>query len=164
MRKTLTAGLTALSLVLIPAAPVQADSNEGLNRALLGLLAAGAIGLAISESQNKTVNTTVRNEPRSNSPANTHRRDNAQRAHRDNRQTQSTRRVDPLPSRCFRQIELGNGRTQSVFTERCLDRRYDDTASLPRQCMTRLGGRDGSRRGYEASCLRDRGFRTDRRW
>ena len=48
MRKTLTAGLTALSLILVPAAPVQAEDNKALNQAILGLLAAGAIGLAIN--------------------------------------------------------------------------------------------------------------------
>lgn len=159
MRKTLTAGLTALSLVLIPAAPVQAETNDGLNQAILGLLAAGALGLMINQSQkNDTSDMTNHSETRHGS------RQQTRRENRDERRARNARRVDPLPSRCFRQIELNNGRVQSVFTKRCLDRRYDDTSALPRQCLTRLGGRDGSRRGYEASCLRERGFRTDQRW
>lgn len=164
MRKTLTAGLTALSLVLVPAAPVHAETNDALNRAILGLLAAGAIGLAINKSQSETRSIPVQQDNRRWTHGDNRRTERDQHQHRDNRRAQSQRRVDPLPSRCFRQIELGNGRVQSVFTERCLDRRYADNASLPRQCLTRLGGRDGSRRGYEASCLRDRGFRSDQRW
>lgn len=159
MRKTLTAGLTALSLILVPAAPVQAETNDALNRAILGLLAAGAIGLVISNA-NKTTNkaVTVRQQ---------HVRDrhaDPRRFSEDQREVRHGRRLDPIPSRCFRQIELGNGRLQQVYTQRCLDRRYDDAAALPRQCLTRLGGHDGTRLGYSAKCLRDRGFRSDQRW
>ena len=161
MRKTLTAGLTALSLVLIPAAPVQAESNDGLNHAILGLLAAGAIGLAINQSQtSSTPKVTVHHTPQARSQTGQVRFGTEGRNR--GRDVRHTRRVDPLPSRCFRQVELRNGRIQNVFTASCLDRRYNDVVSLPRQCLTRIGGRDGSQRGYEASCLRERGFRTDR--
>lgn len=156
MRKTLTAGLTAFSLILGTVAPVQADTNDGLNKAMLGLLAIGAIGLAVKHNQNDEPQVVeVQHAPRFGEP---------QQTHRNNQQSRNARRADPLPARCFRQIELGNGRTQSVFTERCLDQRYDDNAALPRQCLTNLGGRDGHNQGYVASCLRDRGFRSDQRW
>jgi len=161
MRKTLTAGLTALSLVLIPAAPAQANnSNDSFNRAVIGLLAAGALGLAINKSRDGDgPNVQLRiNKGQSD------RHRNVQRFGDTNRHARVTRRADPLPSRCFRQIELRNGHVQKAFGARCLDRRYRDVASLPRQCLVRLGGRNGSRFGYEAHCLRDRGFRADRRW
>lgn len=160
MRKTLTAGLTALSLILVPAAPVQAEDNKALNQAILGLLAAGAIGLAINNSRdNDKPTVTIQQTPR-----HANRNSRAQPRRDRGPQVRHGRHADPLPSRCFRNIELNNGRTQSVFTSRCLDRRYDDANTLPRQCLTRLGGRDGSRHGYEATCLRNLGYRSDRRW
>ena len=165
MRKTLTAGLTALSLILVPAAPAQAEDNTALNQAILGLLAVGAIGLAINKSRDTSNSSvTVHQTPRHNSRNDERRADQAHQPRQQTRQSRHTRRADPLPSRCFRQIELNNGRTQQVFTSRCLDRRYRDATTLPRQCLTRLGGRTGSRQGYEAACLRDLGYRSDRRW
>ena len=154
MRKTLTAGVTALSLLLATAAPTQAANNDGLNKAVIGLLAAGAIGLAIN--QNNTPQVVEVEHNRRFGDRDNHRRTVPQ--------SRNTRRADPLPGNCFRRIELGNGRTQSVFTESCLDQRYADNAALPRQCLTNLGGPNGSRQGYEANCLRNRGFRSDQRW
>jgi len=143
MHKTLTAGLTALSLILIPAAPVQAQNNNSdTNKIILGLLAAGAIGLAIKNNRSDGKSSvTVQTTPRH------------QQAH-----------LDPVPGRCFRRVETARGGYQGVFTKRCLDRRYRDASTLPRQCVVRIGGRDGNRRGYDASCLRDFGYRSDRRW
>lgn len=155
MRKTLTAGLTALSLILIPAAPVHAADNDNLNRAILGLLAAGAIGLAINESKsNSSSSVQVHRTPR---------HADQRRFGTERRTVRQRRHVDPLPSRCFRQVKLGNGRVQNVFTSRCLDRRYNDAAYLPSNCLTRIGGRGGNQRGYEANCLREHGYRSDRR-
>lgn len=169
MRKTLTAGLTALSLVLVPAAPVQAETNnDALGQAIVGLLAAGVIGLAISNNRDRNASTAdvqenVRNEHRAD-PRHSDGRRFGEDDRRDRGVRHHGRRADALPGRCFRQIELRNGRVQQVYTSRCLDRRYRDVATLPRQCLTRLGGRDGSRLGYSASCLRDAGYRSDRRW
>lgn len=172
MHKTLTAGLTALSLILIPAAPVQAQNNNNdANKIILGLLAAGAIGLAIKNNRsddkpNVTIRTTPRHQQAHQPQGHAH---NQQNAH-NNRLTerrQSARRhraVDPIPGRCFRRVETARGGYQTVYTKRCLDRRYRDAHTLPRQCVVRIGGRNGNRRGYDASCLRDFGYRSDRRW
>lgn len=169
MRKTLTAGLTALSLILVPAAPVQAQTtteNDAIGQALVGLLAAGLVGLAISKSRDKDDNdeVAVRNTHTPRADNNGHRFGDDDRRGRDNRGVRRGHYVDPLPHRCFRQIELGNGRIQNVYAARCLERRYRDADTLPRRCETRLGGRDGSRLGYDARCLRDRGYQSDRRW
>ena len=157
MHKLLTAGLTALSLILIPAAPVQAQNdNHNAGKILLGILAAGALGLAIQNNHNNgKPRASVRITPRD------------QRAHQPQRNTHNIRRqqtVDLLPGRCFRRVETGRGGYQGVYPKRCLDRRYRDAHTLPRQCVVRIGGHNGSRRGYEASCLRDFGYRSDRRW
>lgn len=168
MRKTLTAGLTALSLVLFPAAPVHAQqSSQDLNRAIIGLLAVGAVGLALKESaENRSTATPQRNE-RHFQP--TQRRlveqahDNRGNGHK-NGHARSERRVDLVPGRCFRRVETARGDYQGIFDGRCLDRRYRDANTLPRQCAVRMGGRDGHRTGYDASCLRDFGYQSDRRW
>ena len=170
MRKTLTAGLTALSLILVPATPVHADThNDALGQAIVGLLAAGVIGLAISKNRDRDDDNAQRSTVQHNGyqqprHAQTQRFGDDDRRTRDVRGLGHGRRADALPGRCFRQIELRNGRVQNVFAARCLERRYRDVDSLPRQCLTRLGGRDGSNLGYDASCLRDRGYRSDRRW
>lgn len=162
MRNILTAGLTALSLILIPAAPVQAQSdNDALNRAILGLLAAGAIGLAIKNSSDGKATLTHRN-PSDRQPA--HRAHDRQ--NRDQRQQNAgrSRAVDPIPGRCFRRVETARGGYRGVFLNRCLERRYRDVKTLPRRCAVRVGGPDGRARGFDAACLRDFGYRSDRRW
>ena len=165
MRKTLTAGLTALSFMLIPAAPVHAENNAALNQAILGLLAAGAIGLAINKNRrDQSPSVAVEANQRFGDDIDNRRHDHAHNSNRNDRDTRRNRHADPLPGRCFRRVELGNGHVQNVFAARCLDRRYNDAATLPRQCLTRIGGRDGNRRGYQARCLRDFGYQSDRRW
>jgi len=169
MHKTLTAGLTALSLILIPAAPVQAQNNNSdANKIILGLLAAGAIGLAIKNNRSDgkssvTVQTTPRHQQAHQPRQGAHNHANTNRDER-RANTRRHRAVDPVPGRCFRRVETARGGYQGVFTKRCLDRRYRDASTLPRQCVVRIGGRDGNRRGYDASCLRDFGYRSDRRW
>ena len=168
MMKTLTAGLTALSLILVPAAPVHAQTDQTeMQRTLLSLLAIGGIALAIKsqEEQNRKdrAERQDRARPQVQPPVKVH--DNGRsRNHGGGWSQQSRRQPDLVPGRCFRRVELPNGRYQGVFGEQCLERRYRDAHTLPRQCRVRIGGRDGSRRGYEANCLRDFGYQSDRRW
>jgi len=156
MLKHITTGIIALSLTLMPAAPVQAQTDRAdRNRAAISLLALGALGLAIHNSQNGNV--TVRTAPQVRDAHQPHRNDTAHRAHRQ-------RPPALLPGRCFRRVENARGGFQAVYGKDCLDRRYVDAHRLPRQCETRIGGRDGHRRGYDAPCLRDYGYRSDQRW
>lgn len=163
MYKTLTAGLTALSLILIPAAPVQAQNNQAeVNRAVLGILAIGGIALAMKNHQDQQRQARQTRTTKQTPVRPVH---NVQRHDHGQQRVQHSRRgFDPVPGRCFRRVELANGRTQGVFGARCLDRRYRDAHTLPRQCQVRMGGPNGSRRGYDAGCLRDYGYRSDRRW
>lgn len=169
MRKTLTAGLTALSLVLIPAAPVHAQqSGDELNRAIIGILALGAVGLALKNSaENRDSAAVAQRDDRQSKPS--HGREieqahgNRGRGHGYGR-ANNERRVDLMPGRCFRRVETARGGYQGIYDGRCLDRRYRDANTLPRQCEVRMGGRDGHRKGYDASCLQDFGYRSDRRW
>lgn len=168
MFKTLVAALTAASLLILQPAPVQAQTRDDqLNRTLLTLLAIGAVGLAIKNNQDRAADKMV--APR----VQVHNRDDTPRRHSNtpdhsnghgNAFGRAPREVDLIPGRCFRRIETGRGTYQSVYTARCLDRRYRDVASLPRQCGVRLGGRDGHERGFDAACLADFGYRSDQRW
>lgn len=168
MMKTLTAGLTALSLILVPAAPVHAQTNNTeMQRTILGLLAVGGIALAIKNQQDQERKARSSRENRGQSHDRNTRQVHGGQSHGRIQQGwgQSNRRhVDLVPGRCFRRVELSNGRHQGVFGARCLERRYRDAHTLPRQCQVRIGGRDGSRRGYDAACLRDFGYQSDRRW
>lgn len=167
MYRTLTAGLTALSLILVPAAPVQAQtSNAEMQRTILGLLAIGGVALAIKNQQDrdKRARQSSNPQPRSTTPQRAHDNHGHRNTQRGWGQQQTRRQVDLVPGRCFRQVELANGRHQGVFGARCLDRRYRDAHTLPNQCRVRMGGPNGSRRGYDARCLRDFGYRSDRRW
>ncbi len=180
MYKTLTAGLTALSLILVPAAPVHAQGNQDdVSRTILGLLAVGGIALAMKNHQDQQKAARQQRQTQSQQPVrrndtvrqvhNPHHQQNRQQVTRGwgnqhNGWGQQSRRVDPIPGRCFRRVETNNGRYQGVFGARCLERRYRDAHTLPRQCQVRVGGENGSRRGYDAGCLRDFGYRSDRIW
>ena len=169
MFKTLAAALTAAALVVLPPAPVAAQTqNDELNRTILTLLALGAVGLAMKNSQEQSKESRMVAPP-----VQVHDNDRAPRRYsntpdhsngRGNAWGRAVREVDLIPGRCFRRIETGRGQYQDVYTARCLDRRYRDVSSLPRQCEVNLGGRDGNGRGYDASCLADYGFRSDQRW
>jgi len=163
MFKTLTAGLTALSLILVPAAPAYADSRQDeINRTILSLLAVGAISLAIkNHNDTKPSSAAAAPQPQPEPPV------TARPVHKNghgNAFGRMNRQPDLLPGRCFRRVETGRGTHQSVYSARCLTRNYRDAHTLPRQCAVRMGGADGSRVGYEARCLGDFGYRSDRRW
>ena len=169
MRKTLTAGLTALSLALMPAAPVEAQqqTNEDMSRMILGLMALGAAGIAIKS--NRDNQDTARDQRRATEQVHDDRRHSngigkGHRIGRGNGHVERPRRADLMPGRCFRRVETARGGYQGVFDGNCLDRRYRDANTLPRQCAVRMGGRDGHRQGYDAACLRDFGYQSDRRW
>lgn len=66
-----------------------------------------------------------------------------------------------LPQKCLRRVETRHGRVR-MFASRCLKRNYDYTHRLPRQCNYTFNTGRGDRRGYEARCLRDHGFRLAR--
>ena len=177
MYKTLSAGLTALSLILVPAAPVHAQNNQDeVGRAVLGLLAVGGIALALKNHQDQQKQARNQRQAHAQEPVsrnNTVRQvHNPQRGnqvtrnlnHKNGLGQQSRRQVDLVPGRCFRRVENARGNFQGVFGARCLERRYRDAHTLPRQCQVRVGGSGGSRRGYDAQCLRSFGYRSDRIW
>ncbi len=155
MLKPLIAGIIALSLTL--ATPLQAGGldRDDVGKLILGIAAIAALNAALENRREDRSTTQVRDRdmraPRV-SP------NNANRWSDLNRQT--NRRV--IPHACLRNIETRFG-TQRMFGLRCLERNYNHVNSLPDRCAVRVYTNNGPRRGYDPLCLREQGYRSDRR-
>ncbi len=138
MFKTLTAGITALSLAIPHSA--SAAQNNDMGKLIAGLAAVVIIGAAIDATSRQTA--PVVGEPRP-SERNTDRvRGN---------------RVEPLPSQCRIQIPGRHGETE-IYGQRCMNRNYSRADRLPEVCSIRVQGEYRDRRGYSPDCLRQFGY------
>ena len=169
MFKTLIAGVTALSLA---AAPVHAENfdNEDLGKFLFGVVAAIALGAALTQSddapalqdygyeppvvRNRVDPYAPRINPRRNVEPPVVRRHVEPPVIRHRSQHQPQR---ALPRRCFHRVETRVGH-QNIFGKRCLDNHYRHVASLPGQCRIRVLTRGGPRNGYDPQCLDRLGY------
>lgn len=159
MLKSLIAGVTALSLTLATAVPAQANGvdREDVGKLLLGLAAVAVIGAAI-ENNNRDNDRTTRvhdrphRAPHVNPPRSNHWSD---LSHRNNGRW-------VLPRDCLRRVETRFGDIR-LFGQRCLERNYRHVDSLPRRCAVRVYSNNGPRRGFDPLCLREQGYRSDRR-
>ncbi len=154
MFKPLIAGLTALSLTFATVAPVQAEgfSREDAGKLLFGLVAIAALNAAIENN--------TRNDPPATQVHDRAPQANRNRGHDWGRLNRHDRR--DLPRECLRGIETRFG-TQHMFEQSCLDRNYRQVDSLPARCAVRVYSSNGPRRGYDPLCLREQGYRSDRR-
>ncbi len=163
MFKPLIAGITALSLTLASTTPLQAQGldREDVGKLLIGLAAVAVIGAAIEENRdrNKDRNrsTQVHDTPQWNG---INRNNNWSDLNRQHQSNSNARRV--LPHACLRTVETRFGH-QRIFGQRCLERNYRHVNRLPDRCAVRLYTNDGPRRGYDPLCLREQGYRSDRR-
>lgn len=66
-----------------------------------------------------------------------------------------------LPKSCFRNFDTSRGSVQ-MFSRRCLKKNYAYVPSLPSRCEYIFSTTKGDRRGYEARCMRDAGYRLAR--
>ena len=134
--KTLTAAVTALSLMVATAVPAHADrASDNLAKAVIAAIAIGAIVNSIDKGRAHPV-------PQPARPQEVR-----------NRQ---------VPQVCA--IEINGARRDVVFyPERCL-RREGFSYRLPRHCATDIRIQGHRDRAYSEQCLRDAGFRvSDRR-
>ena len=158
MLKSLIAGATALSLTFATVTPAQANSvdREDVGKLLIGLAAVAVIGAAI-ENNNRSDNriTPVHDWPHRAPHVNPHRpHDWSGIGNRNNRRV--------LPRDCMRRVETRFGDIR-MFGHRCLERNYRHIDSLPRRCAVRVYSNNGPRRGFDPLCLREQGYRSDRR-
>ncbi len=154
MLKTLTAGITALSLTLGSAAPSQAQglSEDDIGKILFGLATLAVIGKIVDERADDN------NRNRSVEVTRTHRSINTPQVQRTHRP-----RVDRtvLPRDCLRGYETRFG-THRMFSARCLRNNYAFADHLPRGCSVRIFTTDGARRGFDPACLRGQGYTARR--
>lgn len=137
--KTLTAGVLAASLTLTSLTPTTATAGFSDEDALAGVLTLLFLGAVIHNSRNNDP-APVRQPPRV---------DNSWRV---------------LPANCLRRLETRRGNTVRLFGQRCLNNNYDNVNRLPQSCHVRVRTAEGQRRqGFRARCLREAGFRTNRR-
>jgi len=157
MFKTLTAGITAISLTLATAAPVQANGidREEVGKLLFGLAAIAVIGAALEENRERN-QTKQAQSNRSWSGINSGSWSDLNRQHQ---QEVAQRRV--LPRDCLRSVETRFG-TQRLFGQRCLERNYRHHANLPARCAVRVYTDNGPRNGFDPLCLREQGYSATR--
>jgi hypothetical protein len=66
-----------------------------------------------------------------------------------------------IPAVCA--VEIDGRQPATIYADSCLARE-GFTFALPQHCAQTIRSRDWSGRIYDGACLRDAGFRTDRRW
>ncbi|MEE4187789.1 MAG: hypothetical protein V2I76_04995 [Roseobacter sp.] len=66
-----------------------------------------------------------------------------------------------LPGDCLRSFQAHDGRYR-VFGDRCLQRSYAFSDSLPQACKVKFRAGNQKRQGYDARCLRRSGYQLAR--
>lgn len=140
MFRPLIAGVTALSLTFATAMPAQANGidRDDAGKIIFGIVALAALGAAIENRNDNDERVTQTRSPQ-----------------RQPTQTHQTR----LPSECLREV----GRNDRIFTRNCLQRNDVRVNRLPNRCEVRVFTGNRSRNGFDPSCLRQEGYRIDRR-
>lgn len=163
MFKSIIAGVTAISLTFASTTPLQAqniDRND-VGKLIVGLAAIAVIGAAIDQNNDRDRSaartTPVRDNRQWGDIDRTNRWSNPGR--QQERARNNRRR---LPRSCLRTVETRFGE-QRLFGKRCLERNYQFVRTLPERCAVRLYTANGPRRGFDPFCLREQGYRSDRR-
>jgi len=68
-----------------------------------------------------------------------------------------------LPQRCLQNLQTHKGRTIQAFGQRCLNRHYQFSKSLPQQCGRRVWSDRGAGYAFAARCLNKHGYQLARR-
>lgn len=158
MFKSLIAGITALSLTFASATPTYADGmdREDIGKLLIGLAAIAALNAALENNNRRE----ERNAP---TPQPAHRGINRNNDWSGlNRQHQNSNARWVIPHQCLQTVDTRFG-AQRLFGQRCLERNYRQVDRLPDRCVVRLYTTNGPVSGYDPQCLRDQGYRSDRR-
>ena len=158
-----TISAAAIGLTALGSTPAAAGDRENA-RALAAILGIAAVG-AIIHQQNKKDKKQVYSHrpapvyqpPRQHAPAH-----NPPRYHAPQPRP-LPKRVDRklLPQECFRTYDTRRGRV-AMFGSHCLQKNYQFANRLPQQCNLVVRTSQGDRRGYDARCLRDQGYRLAR--
>ncbi len=148
MFKTFSAVALSLTLVMTSlgatATPARAG-NDDVAKILFGALALGIIAKGISDSRDNDNNSRV---------TVTTNRNNAHNVVRPNRN-----QAQRIPSRCAREMRIGNrGNVRTIYRRACL-RRAGIRVAQARECMRTGVVRGNNINYYTPRCLRRSGFR-----
>ena len=153
-----TISAAAIALTALGSAPAYADDRDAA-RALAAILGIAVVG-AIIHDRNKDKKRKV------------HQHAPVYKKHVQKKHVHKPHRLQPrplpqrvnrklLPQRCFRSVQTYQG-TFRMFGQRCLNRHYSFANSLPNRCRYVFPTPNGNRKGYDARCLRDAGYRLAR--
>lgn len=143
-----TIAAASIALTTLGALPAFADDRDTA-RALAAILGLAIVGKVIHDNKKKRASHHA--APRYNPPVyDVQPRPLPKRANRK-----------LLPRKCFRTFENRRSKIR-MFGNRCLQNNYAHAHRLPQHCFNRFRTYDGWRRGYEARCLRDAGYRLAR--
>lgn len=153
-----TVSAAAIALTALGSAPARADDRDAA-RALAAILGIAVVG-AIIHDRNKDKKRKV------------HREAPVYKKHVQKKHVHKPHRIQPrplpqranrklLPQRCFRSVQTYQGNYR-MFGQRCLNKHYRHVNSLPNRCRYVFPTQNGTRRGYDARCLRDAGYRLAR--
>jgi hypothetical protein len=149
MFKSVIAGVTALSLTFATAMPAQANGidRDDAGKVIFGLVALAVLGAAIENNNRHHSEPEATRDLTPQRPAGW--------------ETGNNRNV-ALPRTCMQQIETRSG-NHSMLMSRCLQRNDVRVRDLPNRCEVRLFTDNGPRNGFDPACLRQAGYRIDRR-
>ncbi|SFR55302.1 hypothetical protein SAMN04488005_2830 [Yoonia tamlensis] len=140
MFKSVIAGITALSLTFATAMPAQANGfdRDDVGKIIIGIAALAALNAAIENNRRDRQQPETPQHPTSG----------------NNQQS--------LPQSCMERIDTRYGEHRMLM-RRCLQRNDIRVRDLPNRCEVRLFTDDGPRNGFDPACLRQAGYRIDRR-
>lgn len=151
----------AIAITGFSAAPARAGSDE-LGTALAVILGLAVVGTVINKrnDEKKARRQENRQQPRPHAgrrpPEYVQPRPRPPHADRNvNRKL--------LPQKCLYNMRTENGRSIQAFGQRCLERNYRFTNSLPQRCSRRVWTRNGAGFAYGARCLNRNGYQLARR-
>jgi hypothetical protein len=160
-----TVSAAAIAITAMGAVPAHADDRDAA-RALAAILGIAVVGALIHENNKDKKRKAYRQAP-VHKP-HVHRQPPVYQPQVHNRPQHLRPRPLPsranrklLPGQCFRSIDTRQG-TYRIFGQRCLNQHYRFVNSLPSRCHYVFRTPNGKRRGYEARCLRDAGYRLAR--
>lgn len=171
MYKTVIAGITAASMTLAAAQPVQAQSlsEDQIGKILFGLVATAVVASIIdnnNDDKSADVVTERRNawqqpdrSPRVTQPRHDQPRVNQPR--HEQPRIEQPRNSLVIPSQCLASYKTRYG-TVRMFVRSCMRENYRRTGSLPTECNVRALTTEGPRNGWDPTCLRDKGYRISR--
>lgn len=153
----LVAGLS-IAITGLSAVPAAADQDDTA-RALAAILGLAIVGAVIHDSRKDREQATRHDTYRP------HDRPGYRPVHPQPRPRPLPPRADNrklLPQACLRTFQTRQGKING-FGDKCLSKNYRYSNSLPQTCALRFRDQYGFGRGYDAQCLRHRGYQLARR-